>query len=66
MEEEKLHQLKALQEQMKALRNDSSLLTGITFNTLAGNVHIAKKEIAISMVDSMIKYLKEEIKYNER
>ena len=66
MEEERLHQLKALQVQMINLRNDNSLLTGVTFNTMAGDIHIAKKEIAISLVDSMIKYLKEEIKYYER
>lgn len=64
--EEELRKLKALQEQMKTLRSDNSLLTGITFNTLAGDIHIAKKEIAIYMLDHMIKYLKDEIKYNER
>ena len=66
MEEEKLRQLKSLQAQMIALRTDNSLLTGITFTTMAGDIHIAKKEIAISLLDSMIKYLKDEIKYNER
>ena len=66
MEEEKLRQLKEMQEQMITLRNDNSLLTGITFNTLAGDIHIAKREIVTSMIDSMIKYLKDEIKYKER
>ncbi len=66
MEEERLCQLKALQEQMKTLRRDNTLLTGITFNTLAGDVKIAKREIATYLLDSMIKYIKDEIKYSER
>ena len=48
------------------LRKDSSLVTGVTFNTLAGDIHISKKEIAVSLLDSIIKYLKDEIKYKER
>lgn len=51
---------------MMSLRKDNSLLTGITFNTFAGDIHISNKEIVLCMVDSMIKYLKDEIEYNEK
>ena len=64
--EEKLQKLKSLQMQMITLRNDSSLLTGITFNTLAGDIHIEKKGTAISLLDCFIKDLKEEIDYLEK
>lgn len=66
MEETELHKLESLKEQMMNLRKDSSLVTGVTFNTLAGDIHISKKEIAVSLLDSIIKYLKDEIKYKER
>ena len=51
---------------MKTLRKDDSLLTGVTLNTLAGDIRIVKKEIAVFLLDSVIKYIKDEIKYNER
>lgn len=66
MHEKKLSVLKSMQEQMMSLRKDNSLLTGITFNTFAGDIHISNKEIVLCMVDSMIKYLKDEIEYNEK
>lgn len=66
MAEERVQELKALQEQMVALRNDSSLLTGVTFTTLAGDIHIARKEVAVSLIDCLIKDIKDEIKYQER
>ncbi|SEA79885.1 hypothetical protein SAMN04487851_11468 [Prevotella sp. tc2-28] len=66
MQEERLCQLKSFQEQMKTLRKDDSLLTGVTFNTLAGDIRIVKKEVAVFLLDSVIKYIKDEIKYNER
>ena len=66
MQEERLRQLKSFQEQMKTLRKDDSLLTGVTLNTLAGDIRIVKKEIAVFLLDSVIKYIKDEIKYNER
>lgn len=62
MEEQALIQLQEQYEQMLRLRKDSSLLTGYTLHTIAGDIHITNQQRALSMLDFIIKELKTEIK----
>lgn len=62
---ERIKQLKQQYEQMTRLRDDNSLLTGFTLNTLAGNIQIASKRKALLILDYYIKELQNEIKYEE-
>ncbi len=48
-------------QQMVKLRNDSSLLKGFTFHTVAGDVTIKSNLKAILMLDCYIRELKDEI-----
>ena len=61
MEEPKSKQLHEQYEQMVRLRNDSSLLTGFTFNTLAGDISIDNRRRAVFLLDYYIKELFDEI-----
>lgn len=61
MEGTQIEKLQQQYEQMVRLRNDNSLLTGFSFNTVAGTVSIDNKHKATLMLDYYIKELKDEI-----
>lgn len=62
MDELRMKQLQEELSQMVRLRNDSSLLQGFSFNTVAGDIRISRQRTAISMLDYYIKELQTEIK----
>ena len=63
MKEEKISELTHRRDQLLRLRNDSSLLTGITFNTVAGDIKIDNKETALLMTDYLISDIQKQITY---
>lgn len=65
MADGRLQQLKEQHEQMIRLRNDSSLLRGFAFCTLAGDITIDNQHVASLLLDYYIKELRTEIKHEE-
>ena len=63
MEKEKITELTQRREQMLRLRNDSSLVSGVTFNTVAGDIRIDNKETALLMIDYLISDIQKQITY---
>lgn len=63
MKEEKISELTQRRDQLLRLRNDSSLLTGITFNTVAGDIKIDNRETALLMTDYLISDIQKQITY---
>ena len=61
--EEKISVLKERREQLIRLRNDSSLVTGVTFNTVAGDIIIENRETALSLIDFQISEIQKRITY---
>ena len=61
MDEQRLQQLNEQYEQMLRLRGDSSLLSGFTFNTVAGDIVIGNQHKATMLLDYYIKELQDEI-----
>lgn len=50
-------------EQIVRLRNDSSLISGFTINTLAGDIHIRDRRRALLLIDYYIKDLQDLITF---
>lgn len=63
MKEKEIGILIQQRDQMLRLRNDSSIITGITFNTVAGDVTLAKKETALLLIDYLISDIQKQITY---
>ena len=63
MNEERISVLKEQREQLIRLRNDSSLVTGVTFNTVAGDIKFENKETALSLIDFQISEIQKQITY---
>ncbi len=64
--EEVIEKLVKQREQMLRLRNDSSLLQGITIRTLAGDIRIDKAETALMLLDHIIDDIQKQINYQLR
>lgn len=52
--------VEAMRRKMMHLRKDESLITGVTFNTLAGDIKVGTKERALTLLDHFIKDLQDE------
>ena len=52
-----------MREQMLRLRNDSSIVSGVTFNTVAGDIRIDNRETALLMIDYLISDIQKQITY---
>lgn len=63
MVEKKIDTLVKQREQMLRLRNDSSLLQGVTLRTLAGDIRIDKPETALMLLDHIIDDIQKQINY---
>lgn len=61
MEATRIEQLQQQYEQMVRLRNDSTILTGFKFQTMAGDIRINNKRTVLLMLDYYIKELQDEI-----
>ena len=61
--EQKIKRLSELRDQLLRLRNDDGLVTGVTFNTLAGDISVMRKETALMLIDVMIGDLQQQINY---
>lgn len=61
MDEQRLQQLNEQYEQMVRLRGDISLLSGFTFNTVAGDISIENPRKAAILLDYYIKELQDEL-----
>ena len=63
MKEEKIQALAQMRDQMSKLRNDSSLVTGVTFNTVAGDIRLDRQETALLLIDYLISDIQKQINY---
>lgn len=63
MNERRISILKEQREQLIRLRNDSSLVTGVTFNTVAGDIRVENRETALSLIDFQISEIQKQITY---
>lgn len=63
MKEERLTVLKEQREQLIRLRNDSSLVIGVTFNTVAGDIEFKNRDTALSLIDFQISEIQKQITY---
>ena len=63
MKEERIIELTQRREQMLRLRNDDSLICGVTFNTVAGDIRIDNKETALLLMDYLISDIQKQITY---
>lgn len=63
MKEEKIQQLTQMRDQMIRLRNDSSLVKGVTFNTVAGDIRLDNKDTALLLIDYLISDVQKQINY---
>ena len=63
MEQNDLNHLLEMRAQMLRLRNDDGLVTGVTFNTLAGDIVISRKETALMLIDTLISDIQKQISY---
>lgn len=63
---DRIKQLTELREQMLRLRNDDGLVTGVTFNTLAGDISIVRKETALMLIDCVVSDIQKQISYMSR
>ena len=63
MKEERITILTQQREQMLRLRNDSSLVNGVTFNTVAGDIRIDNRETALVLIDYLISDIQKQINY---
>jgi hypothetical protein len=63
MKEERITILTQQREQMLRLRNDDSLICGVTFNTVAGDIRIDNKETALVLIDYLISDIQKQINY---
>ena len=63
MKEERIMELTQMREQMLRLRNDSSIVSGVTFNTVAGDIRIDNRETALLMIDYLISDIQKQITY---
>ena len=63
MKEEKIKELAEMRDQMVRLRNDSSLVTGVTFNTVAGDIRIGRQDTALLVIDYIISDIQKQINY---
>lgn len=61
----KLNQLREQYSQMVRLRKNEKLVTGFTFNTIAGNIKFNDAKKAVLLLDHFIKELQQEIMYEE-
>ena len=64
--EQNLEKLLALREQLLQLRTDEGLVTGVTFNTLAGDICIKRKETALMLIDCLISDIQKQINYQTK
>jgi hypothetical protein len=62
-QEEKVAKLTEKRDQLLKLRNDSSLVVGVTFNTVAGDIRIDNKETALLLLDYLISDTQKRINY---
>ena len=63
MKTEKIQELTERRDQMLRLRNDSSLVKGVTFNTVAGDIRLDNKETALLLMDYLISDIQKQITY---
>lgn len=63
MKEERINELMEMRDQMIRLRNDSSLIRGLTFHTVAGDIRLDNKETALLMIDYLISDIQKQITY---
>lgn len=63
MEKQRITELIAQREQMLRLRNDDSLVKGVTFNTVAGDIRLDNREIALLLIDCLISDIQKQINY---
>ena len=63
MKEEMIDKLAQLRDQMLRIRNDSSLVKGVTFNTVAGDIRLDNKDTALLLIDYLISDVQKQINY---
>ena len=60
---EELNKLVEQREQLLRLRKDKSIMVGITFNTVAGDIKYENPQIAVLLLDYFISDIQKRITY---